>query len=344
MIITQTSHRLSLCGGGSDYKSWYTNHGGIVVGGTLNQHSYVSARFLPPFHTYKTRVVYSDIETVQENREIQHRAIRACLEYLGWDGPEAPGLEIFHAADLPGRSGTGSSSTFVVGLLNAIAALKGRRMLPAELAEAAIHVEQVMMGETVGCQDQTWAAYGGLNVIKFQTNGNINVYPLLLNHGQIEELEWHLLLFFTGISRTSSDVAKTYAAELGTPAKSRDQWAMIRLAEHAVPAIENGQYEKLGQLIDQSWRIKSGLSSAVSNDKISAMYASARVHGAWGGKITGAGGGGSLILVAPPSKHSDIVSRMEELGATHIPFRFSFSGSQVIFAEKGNINEYRPKP
>lgn len=344
MIITQTSHRLSLCGGGSDYSSWFRQNSGLVVGGTINQHSYVSARYLPPFHPYKTRVVYSDIETVKENQEIKHRAVRACLQYLNWDGPEAPGLEIFHAADLPGRSGTGSSSSFVVGLLNAIAALKGRRMLPSELADAAIHVEQTLMGETVGCQDQTWAAYGGLNVIKFQQNGEINVYPLLMNHEQIEALEWHLLLFFTGISRTSSDVAKTYAAKLGESEQARNQWAMLRLAEQAVGVIEAGNYEKLGDLIDKSWRIKASLSSAVNTDKISQMYAAARVHGAWGGKITGAGGGGSMVLVAPPERHQAIVARMEEMGATHIPFRFSFGGSQVVFTERGNIDEYRPKP
>jgi len=340
MIISRTPVRVSFLGGGTDYPSWFLKHGGIVVGGALNKFSFISARYLPPFHTYKTRVVYSDIETVNSNNAIEHRAIRACLQHLKLDGPTSPGFEIFHAADLPGRSGTGSSSTFVVGLLNALSAMQGRLMLPYELAEAAIHIEQRLMGETVGCQDQMWAAHGGLSVIKFAPNGEMNVYPLALQHSQIEALEAHTMLFFTGVNRTSSDIASSYAPSLAE--REREQWAMIRLAEQGVEAIQRGRYDRLGWLVDQSWRIKAGLSDKVSSEHICKLYNTARVCGAFGGKITGAGGGGCMLLVVKPEKRAKIITHLEGLGAVHIPFRFHLDGSSIIFSERDNIREYRP--
>lgn len=340
MIITKTPTRLSLVGGGTDFPAWFRKHGGITVGGALNKYSFISARYLPPFHEFRTRVVYSQIETVFSNDEIQHRAIRACLEHAGLAGDSGPGLEISHSSDLPGRSGTGSSSTFVVGLVNALAALQGKRLLAGDLADAAMKIEQERLGETVGCQDQMFAAYGGLNVIKFQKDGDINAYPLLLSIGQVDALERHLMLFFTGVQRTSSEVAKSYAGTLGD--REKEQWAMIRYAELGIEAIERQQFQKLGEVIDASWRVKAGLSNAVSTSHISDLYATARLCGAWGGKITGAGGGGCLVLVAPPEKHAVISKHLTEKGCVHIPFRFSNTGSEVIFAERNAINEYRP--
>ncbi len=332
MIITRTPCRVSLLGGGTDYPSWCEHYGGLVLGGAVNKYAYHHVRHLPPFHGHKTRVVYSKLEAVKDNSQIEHRAVKAVLEHLGMGGPEGPGLEIFHASDLPGRSGTGSSSAFVVGLLNALSSLSGKRLLPHELAEAAIDVEQIALGETVGCQDQVFAAHGGLNTLRFHRGGSVTVIPLPLSAQKIRELEEHLLLFFTGETRTSSEVARSYAPALLE--RGKEQWAMMNLAERGVRAVEDGDYERLGGLIDQSWRIKCGLSSAVNTERASLLYQVARVCGAWGGKLTGAGGGGCMLLVVRPEKRKNVLEAMTKNGAVHVPFRFEFDGSVVVFADR----------
>lgn len=336
MIISRTPVRVSLLGGGTDFPSWSSKHGGLVVGGAINKFSYVTARYLPPFHDYQTRLVYREIETVRSVEDINHRAAKAAIKTLGLGDA---GLEVMHAADLPGRSGTGSSSTFVVGLLKALSALKGRLMLPHELATAAIDIEQRQLGETVGCQDQTWAAYGGVNVIQFQPDGGIEVLPLVADAGHIAELESHLLLFFTNIPRTSSEVAATYVPTIEQ--REREQFAMMRLAGAGIDAIYGRKWERLGDLVDQSWRIKAGLSDAVASDTVHRLYATARLAGAWGGKLTGAGGGGCMVLVAPPEKHAAVVQTLTQQGCVHIPFRFSHGGSTIIFSDHTNLTGYR---
>lgn len=331
MIITRTPVRVSLLGGGTDFPSWSRKHSGLVVGGAINRYSYITARTLPPFHDYKTRLVFKEIETVNEVAEINHRAAKAVFEFLGIN----EGLEVFHAADLPGRSGTGSSSTFVVGMLHALSAIKGKLVLPHELTNGAIHIEQKMLAECVGCQDQTWAAYGGVNTITFQQDGEISVLPMVINALHLAELEQHLMLFFTGISRTSSEIANTYAPTIDQ--KEREQFAMLRLAEQGVNAIYAKRWERLGELIDQSWRIKCGLSSAVTNQNINSIYVAARLAGAWGGKLTGAGGGGCLMLVAPPDKQKSIIETLTQQGCVHVPFKFQYGGSQIIFSDRESL-------
>jgi len=324
MIITRTPLRVSLCGGGTDYPSWYNTNGGRVVGGAVNKYSYISVRPRPPFHSHKTRVVYSRIEEVADNADIEHRAIKAALEKLKIDG----GIELSHQGDVPGRSGTGSSSTFLVGVLKALSAMKGLYVSPMELAEWAIDIEQNVLGETVGCQDQVFAAHGGLNVIQFEQD-SINVVPMHLTNEHKDELEANLLLFFTGISRTSSDVAASYAGTLAD--KKQEQFAMMRLTDNCINSIYDRKWEELGKWIDMAWRMKASLSPMVSTEEISAMYSAARIHGAFGGKITGAGGGGCILLVTPPDKQREVIDAMVALGCTHIPFKFDFSGSQVVF-------------
>jgi D-glycero-alpha-D-manno-heptose-7-phosphate kinase len=337
VIITKTPVRVSLLGGGTDFPAWSRKHGGLVVGGSISRFSYIMARFLPPFHEYKTRLVYREIETVNDLSEVNHRALKAVIGYMGMGDT---GLEVVHVSDLPGRSGTGSSSTFVVAALHALSALKGKLFIPDELATEAIRIEQERLGETVGCQDQTWAAFGGVNTIQFRQDGEISVLPLVIDADHVKELEDHLLLFFTKISRTSSDVASTYAPTIDQ--KEREQFAMLRLAEQGVDVIYRKDWERLGLLVDQSWRIKAGLSEAVTNHQVNTLYAAARLAGAWGGKLTGAGGGGCLLLVAPPEKHPGIIKSLTSQGAVHVPFRFSFGGSQIIFSDKDNLREYRP--
>ena len=331
MIISRTPIRISLLGGGTDYPAWFNKNGGLVVGGSINKYSYIQARYLPPFHEFKTRLVYREIETVKSADELNHKAAKAVIKSLGMTNH---GLELMHSADLPGRSGTGSSSTFVVGLLKALSALKGKLLLPHQLAEIAIKIEQEELGETVGCQDQTWAAHGGTNVIHFRQDGEIDVQPLVVGADHIRELEQHLMLFFTGISRTSSEVASTYAPAIEQ--KESEQFAMMRLAALGIDAIYSKKWERLGELIDQSWRIKAGLSTAVSPANVSRLYAAARLAGAWGGKLTGAGGGGCLVLVAPPEKQPDIATTLYREGCINIPFKFEHSGSTIIFADRDN--------
>ncbi len=325
MIITRTPFRISFLGGGTDFPSWFNLHGGLCVGATIDKFNFITVRNLPPYHAYKSRVVYSKIETAVHNSDIQHGAVLETIRHLGM---EEYGLEILHAADLPGRSGTGSSSAFIVGLLNGLSSLTGMRMSPAELAAAAIDIEQRRLGETVGCQDQTWAAHGGLNTLRFREN-HTEVLPLAISTAKVRELESHLLLCFTGIQRTSSEIADQYVHTLAS--RTDAMWAMLRLAEQSIDAIHGSKWETLGKLMDQSWRIKCSLSDGVSNDAINRMYSLARLEGAFGGKIIGAGGGGCLLLVAPPEKHSGILNLLAGEGCVHIPFKFEHSGSSVIF-------------
>jgi D-glycero-alpha-D-manno-heptose-7-phosphate kinase len=328
MIITRTPHRVSLLGGGTDYDSWSAQNGGVVLGAAVNQYSYVSVRRLPPYHDFKTRVVYSAIETVREAKDIQHRVVRAAVEVTK---TEDLGLEIFHAADLPSRSGTGSSSAFAVGLLHALYCERGRYVCPAELADLAVHLEQNLLGDTVGRQDQTFAAHGGLNVLRFNKDGSTTVFPLALPREQAELLEEHLVLAFTRQARNSTDVARTYAHSLGD--RAREQYAMMHLAEEGVLAARSGDFKKLGALVNQAWRIKAGLSDAVTTPLLSRMVNAALLAGAYGAKLTGAGGGGCVLAVAPPAKRKGVVDALEQEGCVHVPFRFDWGGSRVIFAE-----------
>lgn len=329
MIVTRTPYRISLLGGSCDYPVYYRKHSAIVVGGAINLFSYISVRKLPPYHDYISRFSYSEIETVTDNLQVRHNAIRETLKYLGL---HRLGVEVFHCGDLPSKSGIGSSSSFVVGLLNALATLDGHHLTSARLAKDAIHIEQTLMGEIVGCQDQTFAAYGGLNQLKFHKNGEVSVFPLALDDGHIKELESHLLLLFTKIQRRSSEVASSYAHLLGDSSHLAGQHALQRLTEDGLHAIYAHDYVKLGDCIDQSWRIKSKQSEKVSSPEIQGLYNKARILGCLGGKLVGGGGGGCLLLVVPPNKRQVIIEGLEADGCVHIDFKFEFDGSRVVFA------------
>lgn len=328
MIITRTPNRLSFLGGGTDYPSWAQKNGGLCVGGAINKYSYIVARYLPPYHDYKTRLSYSKIETVNNIDEIEHRVIKACISYLGM---KDDGLEIHHFSDLPGRCGVGSSSSFTVGMLNALSALKGQRMMADELAYSAIYVEQTLLQETVGYQDQMWAAHGGLNVLRFDKTGVMSVMPLALSAKDIEELNDNLLLLYMNNPRTASTIAETYANNLVD--KSSQMWTIMKLAEESINTIYSKNWEKLGSLMDKYWQLKAGLSDKVSNKEINDAYLTARTCGAFGGKLIGAGGGGCLLLVAPREKHHYI---QNQLKYTKVGFRFDFSGSQIIACDRSN--------
>ena len=294
MVISRTPFRISFFGGGTDYPAWYRQHGGSVLSATINKYCYLTCRYLPPFFEHRIRVVYSKIEDCRTVDEIAHPAVRAILRYSNFDR----GLEIHHDGDLPGRSGMGSSSAFTVGLLHALYALRGQIISKQQLAKESIHIEQDVLKETVGSQDQVCAAYGGLNQINFQPSGEVTVHPLTLSPARLRELNLHLMLFYTGIIRTASTVAASYVEDIET--KHSQLKRMAELLRQSLDILNGGRnLIEFGELLHQSWEAKRSLSDKVSNSQVDACYAAARSAGAIGGKLLGAGGGGFLLLFVP---------------------------------------------
>jgi len=256
--------------------------------------------------------------------EIKHPSVRGCLHYLNFDR----GLEIHHDGDLPARSGMGSSSSFTVGLLHALHGLRGNMISQRQLATESIHIEQTMLQENVGSQDQVSAAYGGLNHIIFLPNGEFSVRRITISQERIQELDDHLMLFYTGIKRTASDVAQSFLEDLD---KRRRQLRIMKdLVEESI-SILNSQQDicAFGELLHEAWDTKRTLSSMVSNNQVDTLYAQAREAGAVGGKLLGAGGGGFFMLFVPPERQPEVREALQDL--IHVPFRFEFSGSQIIF-------------
>src|SRR5262245_1246313 len=324
MIISRTPFRISFFGGGTDYPSWYLKHGGAALATSIDKYCYLSCRFLPPFFEHKIRVVYSKIENCHRVDEIAHPAVRETLRFLNFDR----GLEIHHDGDLPARSGIGSSSSFCVGLLHALYALEGRMPSKQQLAAESIHIEQERLQETVGSQDQVTAAYGGFNHVLFQPTGEISVRPVTASQSRLRSLNDHLLLFFTGIKRTSSDVARSYVGKLD--ANKRHLRIMKDLVDEALVVLQGeAELRAFGELMHESWLAKRSLSSQVSTAEIDDIYQSALASGAVGGKLLGAGGGGFLLLFASPDRHAALKEKFE--GMIDVPFRFESGGSQIIF-------------
>ncbi len=326
MIINRTPFRISFFGGGTDYPNWYLKHGGSVLSTSIDKYCYITCRVLPPFFEHRLRVVYGKMECCQHFEEIQHPAVREILRFLKID----QGLEIHYDGDLPARSGMGSSSSFTVGLLHALYAHLGIMPSKRQLAHESIHIEQNMIKETVGSQDQVCVAYGGFNQINFSTNGEIEVQPVTLSAQRIEELDSHLMLFYTGIKRTASDVAKSYVDGLS---KRRMLLKQIqKMVDEGTGILKgNDNICQFGELLHESWMLKRGLSSQVSNNDVDELYDRAREAGAVGGKITGAGGGGFLLLFVPPSQQKKVRETLSD--RIHVPFSFESRGSQIIFYE-----------
>lgn len=324
MIISRTPFRISFFGGGTDYPTWYQQHGGAVLAATINKYCYLTCRYLPPFFEHRIRVVYSKIENCQKPEEIQHPSARETLRFLRI----GRGIEIHHDGDLPGRSGMGSSSAFTVGLLNALYALQGRVVGKKQLATESIHIEQDILKEMVGSQDQVCAAYGGLNRISFLQNGEFSVQPMTLTNKRIEELNSYLMLFYTGIKRTAATVANSFVPSLAD--RSTLMGKMRVCVDKGCEILNgNGNLSPFGELLHEAWQAKRALSSKISNKQVDGAYDAARSAGALGGKLLGAGGGGFLLFFAPPSKHAKIRKQLNRL--IHVPFKLEFGGSQVIF-------------
>ena len=326
MIVSRTPFRISFFGGGTDYPAWYREHGGAVLATSIDKYCYLTCRWLPPFFEHRYRIVYSSIEMVRSIDEIRHPAAREVLRFTGINR----GVEIHHDGDLPARSGMGSSCAFTVGLLHALHALKGEMPSKHQLAMESIHVEQDLVKETVGSQDQVLAAHGGLNRVAFNTNGEITVHPITLTRERIQELTTHLMLFYSGIKRTAADVAKSYVEQIGK--KKRQLRIMRDMVDESISVLNSGRdISHFGELLHEAWLAKRSLSPQVTNSHVDEIYESARAAGAIGGKLIGAGGGGFMLLFAPPNRHDAIRERLNKL--LHVPFQFEFNGSQIIFMD-----------
>jgi D-glycero-alpha-D-manno-heptose-7-phosphate kinase len=328
MIICRTPFRISFFGGGTDYPGWYRSHGGAVLAATIDKYCYLTCRYLPPFFEHRLRIVYRKIETCSSVEEVSHPAVRETLRFLRIDR----GVELHHDGDLPARSGMGTSSAFTVGLLNALHALRGEITTHNQLARESLYLEQEVLQETVGSQDQIMAAYGGLRHIKFHPNGDFSIDPLILPASRVAELKSHLMLFYTGIARTAADVARSYVEDLD--ARRRQLRIMKELVDESIDILVSGMdICSFGELLHEGWQAKRSLSPRVSNPEVDDLYDRARAAGALGGKLTGAGGGGFLLLFAEPDKQPAVLGALD--GLIHVPFEFEPSGSQIIFYEPG---------
>jgi len=327
MIITRTPLRISFFGGGTDYPVWFREHGGAVLSTTIDKYCYLNCRWLPPFFEYHSRILYSQAENVAENNSIKHPSVRACLQFLGID----EGIEIHHIADLPARTGLGTSSAFTVGLLLGLYALKNQMRDKTSLAADAIHVEQELLKEAVGAQDQVSAAYGGLNRIDFHSSGAIEVKRIVTEPHRLVELERNLTLFFTGFSRIASDVAQEQVKE--TPNRSKELSEMLQMVAEAESVLANPRrsLDDFGKLLNESWQIKKTLTQRISSAKIDEIYETGRKAGALGGKLLGAGGGGFMLFFVPPERRESL--RLALKGLLCVPFSFSSRGSEVVVYE-----------
>lgn len=322
--ISKTPFRISFFGGGTDYPQWYLREGGAVLSTSIDKYCYISVRDFPPFFPNAYRIVWSHIENVSTIDEILHPAVREGLRMMGYD--RRGGVEIHHQGDLPARAGMGSSSAFANGLLLALSSLAGERLQPETLYPKAIDLEQRRLGENVGSQDQVATAIGGMNVIRFATDGAITVSPVRAAPERLKQLNGNLLLVFTGLTRLASCVAGEVIASL------HDRQAVLHemrgMVDDAARLLEgSGDLDDFGRMLHESWKLKRSISSSVSTDTIDAIYETARRNGALGGKLLGAGGAGFMLFHVPPDRQSAVLDALRLL---HVPFCFENRGAHLI--------------
>lgn len=321
MIITKTPFRMSFFGGGTDFPGFYEEHGGAVISSTFDKYCYVNVRHLPRFFEYSSEFSYSQIERVRDLDEIIHPAIREAMRYL-----DMREIRLTYEADLPARSGLGTSSSFAVGMLNAFYALKGKYVDKRKLADDAIYLERVLCKESGGVQDQIAAAFGGLNRINFSKDGYI-VNPIIISPQRKEALNKNLMLFFTGFSRFSSDIQTD--TEKSLKEKEKQLLEMLQLVDEAEKVLtSNCDLKEFGRLLNYTWTLKRGITDRISTCSIDTIYNNAIQAGALGGKLLGAGGGGFLLFYVEPEQQSKVHKALEEL--LYVPFKFETSGTRVI--------------
>ncbi len=329
MIICRTPFRVSFFGGGTDYSTWFQQNGGAVISTTINRYCYLTVRYLPPFFEHKSRIVWGTVETVESNDHIKHPVVRTALQLMDMH----EGVEIHYDGDLPARTGLGSSSSFTVGILHALHAMKGRMIGKEELARMAIHLEQDQLKENVGVQDQIAAAYGGFNRIDIRPSGEFSVTPLAVRPSRLTELQDRLVLFYTGISRIASEVAGEQIRSI--PYKQREMLALREMVDEAAGILNgNGPLSDFGRLLHEGWLLKRSLANRVSSEFIDDIYSKARQAGAVGGKLLGAGGGGFILFYIEPEQRQAVTAALDKF--LQVPIAFENSGSQIIF--------YNPDP
>ena len=331
MIISRTPFRISFFGGGSDYPTWYLKYGGLVLGTTIDKYCYISCRYLPPFFDYTHRIVYSQIDNVTDTKDISHPAVRGIIEYM----KESRGLEIHHNGDLPARSGLGSSSSFTVGMIHALTALRGKMISKKDLAQEAVHMEQEVLKEHVGSQDQILTTYGGFNMIEFHTDGTYEISPVILDKEKTERFQDHLMLFFTGFTRFASEIAKSHIDNLEN--KRRETQTMMQMAREGKDCLQsdNPCYEDFGKLLHEYWQYKRNFSDKVSNAEIDRIYETGIKAGATGGKLLGAGGGGFILFFVNPEKKPAVREALKSL--VHVNFTLDSTGSKIVIYEPNDF-------
>lgn len=328
MIIVKTPMRVSLFGGGTDDPAHFKEHGGACLGMAIDKYCWVTVRRLPPFFAHRHRLVYSKVETVKDVSEFVHPLVRTLMSNYG---PFNHGLEIHHDADLPARSGMGSSSAFAVGLIHAINSLNGGMLTRKQLADTAIHVERDLIPEAGGWQDQIWSAYGGMNFIKFSANG-YSVDPIVISNEVRNELLSSLVLYFTGFARDAHAIEQEKS--------SKDNTGRLRLmaktAERAKEMLTSSwSLEKLGQLMKASWDEKRLMATSVTTPQIDEMYAAGLRAGALGGKLLGAGGGGFMLFVVPYHSRAKLRNAMQ--GLIEINFDVDYDGSKLVLYQPNGL-------
>lgn len=325
MIISQTPVRISFLGGGTDYPDYYREHGGATLAVSINKYNLVTVHPLTRFSDHALRVHYSQVETVRHLDEIQHPSARECLRFMGIES----GIEIHYVADLPARTGLGSSSSATVGLLHALHAFKGEMVSREQLAAEAVHVEQNMVGERVGSQDQYACAMGGLRHYEFGAGG-VRVNSVVLNASRLTALQDKLILLYTGIQRHAHEVLDEQLQRTSTGANTADLGQLKALVDQGINAICQQQNLRLfGELLHEGWQLKRRLSSKISTDWIDQVYARALTAGAVGGKLLGAGSGGFLLLYVEPEDQPAVCAALPEL--RRCEFAFEDLGTQLIF-------------
>lgn len=329
MIISKTPFRMSFFGGGTDIENYFRDRKGSVISTTFDKYCYVNVRHLPRFFTYSNEFVYSEIERVSSVDEIRHPAIREAMKLMNMQD-----IRLSYDADLPARSGLGTSSSFAVGMLNAFYALKGKYADKQKLAEDAIYLERTLCNEAGGWQDQIAVAYGGLNRIDFGPDG-FSVNPVIISPDKKNQLNESLMLFFTGFSRNSAKVQE--ANNIAGNSKSVAHLdEMVKLVDEAERILEdrNRNLDDFGRLLDENWKLKKSLGSSISTSNIDEIYEVGKNSGALGGKLLGAGGGGFILFYVHPEDREQLRQALNNL--IHVPFKFETGGTRILY--------YTPEP
>jgi len=326
MIITKTPYRVSFFGGGTDYPDWFKENGGAVLAASISHYCYIHGRIFPPFFNYNYRIVWSKIEEVLELDDIEHPVIREALKWKNLN----VGMEIHHNGDLPARSGLGSSSSFSVGLLHMLHALNGELPSKEKLTQEAIFLEQSLLGETVGIQDQILASHGGLNKVKIEESGEYSLDPIVLTKQRASDFEDRILLFYTGISRFASNIAKKQVSAI--PKKTNELHEMQKIVGIASDILLNGNdLDDFGRLLHQSWKLKRSLEPSIAPGFVNDIYTKAIRAGAVGGKLLGAGGGGFMIFYVTPEMRQSVLNALSNL--LLVPFSIDYNGTQLMYSQ-----------